>query len=232
MEGNVREDEARIRLVLAEDDPDLRRILAEQLVGSGKVDVLETVSNGQEVVGALTNHNPDILLLDVEMPVMDGVETAKQVSAQFPHVSIVMYTAFERSERLLEAITAGARGFLTKDMLLNDVLAGLEKVRRGEQLLSPTVTARVLDAARAESAANRRVNEWRDAVEQLSPARREVYELLKQGLSMREIAEELDKSVSTVRVTAADIYQSLLCRSQADLVRQATLFENRYKSLL
>lgn len=224
--------EVELSLVLAEDDDDLRRILVGQFSGIPKLKLVSAVSNGQEVLAMLETKRVDIALLDVEMPVMDGVECAKRISKRWPSTTIIMLTAFERPERMRAAVAAGARGFLTKDMEMSEVVNAIEKVHFGQQVLSPTAVAAIMDASRHASAHDQSAEAWLRAVEELSPARREVYELLKQGLSMREIAEQLCKAESTVRITAAKTYAELSCRSQADLVRQATLYETRYKSLL
>lgn len=221
-----------IRIAIAEDDVDLLRLLVLQFQGQQSVKVCVTARDGEELVEKLRSADVDIALLDVEMPGMDGVQAVSQISQCFPAVKTIMYTAFERRERLDAALAAGAVGFLTKDMKIPEVVAALHAVMVGEKVMSPSALSAAFTSIRQSARDKDSDQRWMEEVELLTPARREVYELLKTGKSHTEIAETLAKSPTTVRVTAQKIYEIFGCESAPDFVHQATLAENRYKSLL
>lgn len=221
-----------IRVLVAEDDDELRELLVKQFLHEKAVKIIAAVGNGQDAVHVCRDEQVDIALLDVEMPGMDGVEAAFQIHRLPSQIKIVMYTAFERPYRLQEALSAGASGFLTKDMSVTEVVSALQAIHCGEEVMSASATVAAMRALRFYGREEEENAWWVERVKELTFARRELYELMKIGVPLQEAAHMLGKSSVTVRVTAQKIYEHFGCRSHADFVRQATLAEKRYKSLL
>lgn len=216
-----------LKVLLAEDEPELRERLARLLGADGRVSIVATAAQGRQVLDLLQVHSVDIVLLDVEMPIMDGVETAQRLSRRHPRVKVVMYTAFERQERLSAAMAAGAVAFLTKDMPPEEVINGLLRIHAGERLLSARATESALEALRHLGEQRQESERWFSLVESLNTGQREVYEVLITGASNREIAECVAYSEGTVRVYVTQILDALGCRSRTEVVLNAARAQAR-----
>jgi DNA-binding NarL/FixJ family response regulator len=200
-----------IRVVLAEDHPVVRSGLSQLLEGVEQVEVVGAAAGGEEAVALAARERPDVVLMDLEMPGMDGIEATRRIVEAQPGVNVVLLTAFSDRERILAAIDAGAIGYLLKDAEPADLVRGLEAAARGESPLSPKA-AQALVAARGERAAE----------PQLTPREREVLALLAEGLPNKLIARRLEISEKTVKAHMTSIFQAIgvTDRTQAALWAQ------------
>jgi DNA-binding NarL/FixJ family response regulator len=200
-----------IRVLLAEDHAVVRTGLLQLLGHLDEVEVVGAASGGEEAVALAGEHQPDVVLMDLEMPGMDGIEATRRIRTACPSVNVVVLTAFSDRARILDAIDAGAVGYLLKDAEPEDLVRGLHAAARGESPLAPKA-AQALVAARAEQQAD----------PELTPREREVLALLADGLPNKLIARRLDISEKTVKAHLTNIFQRIgvTDRTQAALWAQ------------
>ncbi|MFD8082677.1 LuxR C-terminal-related transcriptional regulator [Kitasatospora sp. NPDC059722] len=161
-----------------------------------------------------------MLLLDVRMPVMDGLEAARRVCAEFPATKVIMLTTFDIDDYVFDALYAGASGFLLKDVRRDDLAHGVRMVASGEALLAPSVTKRLIGefAARRPGTAERAVRPPSKLLEQLTLREQETLRLLARGLSNAEIAAELVVSEHTVKTHVSNVLSKLGLRDRVHAV--------------
>ncbi len=203
---------APIRLLLADDHRMFRQGLRELLERKTSFTIVGEATTGREALAKVTELIPDILLLDIQMPELDGVAVARQLRDSHPDVKIIMLTMYRQDQHLLEAIKAGARGYLLKDADGDELIAVIERVARGEAALDPAMTLPVLDAYR-------RLSEQQED-DLLTPREREIVQLLAAGHDNRTIASRLFLSEKTVSNRLSEIFQKLGVsnRTQAALI--------------
>lgn len=201
-----------IRILLADDHRMFRQGLRELLERKGGFVIVGEASTGREVLAQAAALQPDIVLLDIQMPEIDGVAVARQLAQAHPDVKVIMLTMYRQDQHLFEAIKAGARAYLLKDADADELIDVIERVYRGEAALDPTVTLRVFDEFR-------RLSADQDA-EQLTERERDILTLLAAGYDNRTIAQRLFLSEKTVGNRLSEIFQKLGVsnRTQAALV--------------
>lgn len=185
-----------IRVVLADDHAMVRRGLEQLLNAEPDVEVVGMARDGAEAIELVAQTSPDVVLMDLQMPVVDGVAATKQITGSSETVVVVL-TSFSDSERILAAIDAGAVGYLLKDAEPEHVIEGLRAAARGESPLHPRA-ARQLLTARSSSA----------SVE-LTPRERQVLALVRGGLANKQIARRLDISERTVKAHLTSVFQRI-----------------------
>ncbi|MCU0311663.1 MAG: response regulator transcription factor [Acidimicrobiales bacterium] len=207
-----------IRLMLADDHRMLREGLRRSMVEQG-FDVVAEAGNGDEAVRLADQLRPDIVLMDVTMPEMDGVEATRQIRAIAPDVRIVMLTMHADQGVLADAIRAGASGYLVKDCSTEEIADAVRLAMSGESALSPQIAASMLDEVRRLGDAQA----FGAADEERVVSRREeeVLQLIADGCSTPEVAERLYISQKTVKNHLASIYQKLDARDRTQAVLQA-----------
>jgi DNA-binding NarL/FixJ family response regulator len=190
-----------------------RQGLRELIERKTQFEVVGEARTGREALAEVERLRPDIVLLDIQMPELDGVAVARQLARHHPAVKIVMLTMYQQDQHLLEAIRAGARGYLLKDADADELLAVLERVARGEAALDPALTGRVFDAVR-------RGDMNQAGADSLTEREREIVQLLVAGHDNRTIAARLHLSEKTVGNRLSDIFQKLgvVNRTQAAMV--------------
>jgi DNA-binding NarL/FixJ family response regulator len=200
-----------IRVLLAEDHAVVRTGLLQLLGDLDDIEVVGAATGGEEAVALAAGARPDVVLMDLEMPGMDGIEATRRIRSADPEVNVVVLTAFSDRGRILDAIDAGAVGYLLKDTEPDDLISGLHAAARGESPLAPKA-AQALVSARAE--------QQTDA--DLTPREREVLALLADGLPNKLIARRLDISEKTVKAHLTNIFQRIgvTDRTQAALWAQ------------
>ncbi|MFL5842462.1 MAG: response regulator [Thermoleophilaceae bacterium] len=198
-------------MVVAEDHAVVRSGLLQLLEHVDQVDVVGSAAGGEEAVAIAAAEQPDVVLMDLEMPDIDGIEATRRIRESHPEVNVVLLTAFSDRERILAAIDAGAVGYLLKDAEPDELVRGLEAAARGESPLSPKA-AQALVAARGE----------REPEPQLTPREDEVLSLLAEGLPNKLIARRLDISEKTVKAHLTSVFQRIgvTDRTQAALWAQ------------
>jgi DNA-binding NarL/FixJ family response regulator len=200
-----------IRVLVAEDHPVVRSGLLQLLGNVDDVDVVGAATGGEEAVRLATAERPDVVLMDLEMPDLDGIEATRRIRAAAPGVNVVLLTAFSDRKRILDAIDAGAVGYLLKDVEPDELVRGLEAAARGESPLSPKA-AQALVTARGGHADQ----------PQLTPREDEVLSLVAEGLPNKLIARRLEISEKTVKAHLTSIFQRIgvTDRTQAALWAQ------------
>jgi DNA-binding NarL/FixJ family response regulator len=205
-----------IRVLVAEDHPMVRSGLLQLLGNVDQVEVVGAATGGEEAVRLATAERPDVVLMDLEMPDLDGIEATRRIRAAAPGVNVVLLTAFSDRQRILDAIDAGAVGYLLKDVEADELVRGLEAAARGESPLSPKA-AQALVTARSE----------RGDEPQLTPREDEVLSLVAEGLPNKLIARRLEISEKTVKAHLTSIFQRI---GVTDRTQAALWAERRHGS--
>ena len=210
---------APIRLVLVDDQALFREGLRILLNQHHNLEIVAEASNGEEAVAAAKLHVPDIMLMDLRMPHLNGVEATRQIRREMPEVRIIVLTTFEDDNEVYEALSAGATGYLLKASPSERVVEAIELTARGESFIEPSVTAKLLNHfSRLASGQNKRVAPP-PLAEPLSTREHDVLSHLANGRSNKEIAHELGIAEGTVKNHMSNVISKLgaLDRTQAAL---------------
>jgi DNA-binding NarL/FixJ family response regulator len=201
-----------IRVLVVDDHPIVRQGLVGVLSDEQDLEVVGQAGSGREAVGLASRLRPDVVLLDLEMDDLDGVEAIPQLRAAHPSIEVLVFTAYDTDERVMGAIRAGARGYLLKGASAEDIARGIRTVAAGGSYLEPRVANKVL-AEMAGGSANRH------AV--LSAREREVLRLVADGLPTKQIANALSISERTVKFHVNSIFHKLGAENRAQAVAVA-----------
>ncbi|MGN9911278.1 response regulator [Phytohabitans sp. LJ34] len=204
-----------IRVVLADDQTLVRAGFRGLLDHSDDIEVVGEASNGAQAVETVAATRPDIVLMDVRMPVMDGVKATAAIVARFPATRVVVLTTFELDEYVFEALRAGASGFLLKDIEPEELRQAVRVVAGGDMLISPRITSRLVSAL-VSRAPHAPADHARLAV--LTDREREVMSLVAGGLTNEEIGQRLSMSPATARTHVHRAMAKLRVRDRAQLV--------------
>ena len=206
---------ATIRVLLVDDDELMRAGLAAVLSSDAAIEVAGQASTGRLALERVRAQPPDLVLMDVRMPDLDGIEATRRLLAVAPDVKVIILTTFEQDDYIFGAIDAGASGFLLKRTRPEDLLSAIHSVAAGDSLLSPSVTRRVLEhLARQPTSARRSASR----LAELTPREVEVLKLIARGHSNREIAATLVIEESTVKTHIKRILLKLDLRDRIHAV--------------
>jgi DNA-binding NarL/FixJ family response regulator len=211
-----------VRVLVVDDQRVVRDGLALLLRVAPDVDLVGTAENGQVALDRLDELAPDVVLMDLRMPVLDGVEATRRIRAGHPTVQVIVLTTYADDESVFAALRAGARGYLTKDADADEIVRAVRRVHAGEAMLDASVQARLLDAFGAglpASAAPAPVAP--DLPDDLTPREVEVLALIAEGLSNSEIARRLVVSEATVKTHVNRLFAKTGVRDRAQAVRYA-----------
>lgn len=200
-----------IRVVIADDHGLVRRGTREILESAESIEVVAEAADGQEAIDAVTRLMPDVALLDIGMPLLNGVEAASVIHRRFPEVGILMLTVHGDVEYLWQAIRAGASGYLLKDTTDSALVQAVLTVAGGRSVLDPTITHLVLDRIKLDA-----VTSQRAPTVELTDRETETLTLAAKGLSNREIGEALDRSPRTVEVHLHNTFKKLGVNSRTE----------------
>jgi two-component system response regulator NreC len=204
-----------VRIVIADDHGVLRAGLKALLRAEPEYEVVGEASSGEEALRVATEHRPDIVLLDVSMPGLGGLEAAKMIKARLPRTHVLILTVHEDGALLREAIRAGASGYIVKRAVESELINAIEAAQRGELYVHPAMTRALLQDRSPDKAARR------GDPTSLTKREASVVNLLAQGYTNRQIAEELGLSVRTAEAHRASIMGKLGLKSRVELVRWA-----------
>ncbi|HZC27835.1 MAG TPA: response regulator transcription factor [Actinopolymorphaceae bacterium] len=210
-DGNLRT----VRVLVADDDDLMRAGLRAVLSSDATIEVVGEACDGREAVEGAQRHQPDVVLMDVRMPGLDGIGATREICVRAPSVRILILTTFSDDDYVFGALSAGASGFLLKRTRPEQLIAAIHTIAAGDSLLSPTVTRTVIDKMahhpRPDAALARRLRD-------LTPREREVLELVARGMSNLEIAETLVVEESTVKTHLKRILAKLQLRDRVQAV--------------
>ncbi|WP_121749926.1 response regulator transcription factor [Streptomyces sp. E2N166] len=197
-----------IRLLLVDDDPLVRAGLSFMLGGAEDVEIVGEAADGDEVEALVDRSRPDVVLMDIRMPVVDGLTATERLRGRPDAPQVVVLTTFHADEQVLRALRVGAAGFVLKDTPPAEILDAVRKVAAGDPVLSPAVTRRLMEHA-AGTAADTRATRARARVAALNDREREVAVAVGRGLANAAIAAELFMSVATVKTHVSRILAKL-----------------------
>jgi DNA-binding NarL/FixJ family response regulator len=205
------------KIIIYEDNQDLRESLSVLLKGTDGFEVLGAFPNCKDIEKQIFDLQPDVVLMDIDMPVRNGIDGLKAIHKHFPDINVIMLTVFETNEFIFEAICAGAVGYLLKKSPLVEILKAIEDVQKGGTSMTPSIARKVLQFFPKE--ALKKDNEIES--ESLSEREMEVLNLLTKGFTYRMAAYDLGISVETVRTYIKRIYTKLHVHSNTEAVAVA-----------
>jgi DNA-binding NarL/FixJ family response regulator len=205
-----------IRVLIVDDHPVVRKGITALLEGVEDIEVIGEASNGKQALDQVENLHPDVILMDLVMPEMDGIEAIQHISSHHPEIRILVMTSFTADDKVFPSIKAGALGYLLKDSDPEDVIRMIHQVYRGELSLHPMIARKVIQEL------NRPADQTLTP-EPLTEREVEILQLIAQGLENHEIAERLNLRETTVRTHVSNILGKLHLANRV----QATLYALR-----
>ena len=187
-----------IRVVIVDDHAVVRHGLTQLLSTFADVELVGEAGDGQGAIAVCEDTRPDVVLMDLEMPVMDGIEATREVKGKHPEIAVVVLTSFSDRDRILQALDAGAAGYLLKDVEPVDLAKAIQSAARGDAPLDPRAARTVLGARQAAAPAL-----------ELSDREREVLLLVAEGLPNKLIARRLDISEKTVKAHLTSVFRQI-----------------------
>ena len=206
-----------IRVLLAEDHTIVRKGLRSLLDAEGTVTVVGEAENGRQAISQVEQLHPDVVVMDIGMPGLNGLEATRQIKKRFPDVKVLILTVHTGEEYILQILRAGASGYLVKQAAPTDLVQAIQAAHRGGIFLSPSISKKVIEEYVQQAGATAEL----DSYEKLTDREREVLQLIAEGHSTRRIAEQLHISVKTVETHRAHLMDKLELRSTAVLTQYA-----------
>jgi len=203
-----------IKILIADDHTLMRQGLCQICEGVGGFTVIAEARNGAEAVALACAKQPDVILMDIIMPDMDGVEAIRQIMREIPASRIITLTMYRQEQYMLNAIRAGARGYLLKTVDAHDLIAAIEAVHRGDYLIDPIIASRVLTELNM-------VVPIPPSIEPLTESEMAILRLVAQGVENQDIAQALNYSVYTISNRLRSIYQKLHVTNRTQAVLYA-----------
>lgn len=198
--------DSRTRVLIADDHPVVRAGLAAVLVQQAEMELVAEADNGERAVALYREHRPDVCLMDLRMPVMEGVEAIRTIVNEFPGARILALTTYEGDADIRRALEAGARGYLLKDMLLTDVIGAVRAVHRGERVIPAAVATRLAEFPERSDLTEREL---------------EVLQLVARGLSNKEVARAIGRTDETVKIHLKNTFAKLDVADRTEAVTVA-----------
>ena len=208
-----------VKILIVEDNFFLKKALEEKLSNFSDIVIKDTAQNGEEAIAILEkNHVVDLILMDIEMPVMNGIKATEIIKSKYPQIKIVMITVFDNDDNVFNAIKAGADGYLLKETKAEKIHQAIQETLAGGAVMSPSIALKTLQLLK-----NPRVFESSEATEivELTTREIEVLEQLSKGLKNREIAENLFLSFFTVKKHIENIYRKLQAHNRIEMLQKA-----------
>lgn len=208
--------QAPIRIIIADDHTLFRDGLRALLQSVVDTEVVGEAATGAEAIALAREHQPDVVLMDIKMPGVNGVEATRRITSDSPHIGVIVVTMFEDDESVFAAMRAGARGYVLKGADQEEMLRTIRAVARGDALFGPEIASRLVDFFAASKLAQQA-----DAFPQLTDREREVLDLIARGHANQEIARQLTLSPKTVRNHVSNIFNKLQVADRAEAIIKA-----------
>lgn len=205
-----------LRILIADDHPLFRHGIREFLSLSSDIQIVGEAATGEEAISQAETLQPDVILMDVNMPGVNGIEATRRILNDLPHIRVLVVTMFENDSTVFAAMRAGARGYILKDAEKENILRAIQAVSKGEAIFSPTIATRLIDFFATQSPALPR-----EIFPSLSDREREVLHLIAQGRSNVDIARELVLSPKTVYNYVSNILSKLQVADRAQAIIRA-----------
>ncbi|HNW90212.1 MAG TPA: response regulator transcription factor [Bacteroidales bacterium] len=206
-----------INVCIVEDDNELRKTIEGIIEKSADCCLLKGFSNAEEFMQDLNKMHPDVVVMDIELPGMNGISCVKAAREKYPEIQFVMFTIFDDDESVFQSLCAGATGYLLKNSLPEKIIAGIVEIHAGGSPMSPQIARRVIEQFSIKHKVSSEINV-------LSQREREILDLLAKGFRYKEIADKLFISVETVRTHIRNIYDKLHVNSRTDALNK--VFKN------
>ena len=203
------------RVIIADDHTLFREGLTALLNSVPEIEVIGTVEDGQQAIEAAAKLQPDVILMDLQMPKVNGIEATRQIIQTSPHIGVIVVTMFEDDDSVFAAMRAGARGYILKGADQNEMIRAIQSVARGEALFGPSIATRLMNYFKTP------VQSPPQAFPELTEREREILELIAQGLSNSEIASSLSISLKTVRNHVSNIFNKMQVSDRVQAAIQA-----------
>jgi DNA-binding NarL/FixJ family response regulator len=204
----------KIRIVIADDHPVVREGISSILGLQSDLEVVGEAADGLQVIDLVNEKNPDLVLIDLRMPNLGGAQAIQKIRETNKDVKFLILTTFSDAENVFEGVRAGARGYLLKDTLPDDLVRAIRRVNKGESLIEPTMITHVLD--RFSKAIQKQ-----EFITELTNRELEVLKLLAEGTSNKEIAAQLFISIKTVKTHITHIFEKLDVKNRTEAVAKA-----------
>jgi two-component system, NarL family, response regulator NreC len=206
-----------IRILLADDHTVVRKGLRLLLESHAGFHVIADASDGREAVALAEQHTPDVVVMDVAMPILNGIEAARQIAAKLPHCAVVFLSMHSDEGYVLKALKAGARAYLLKDSAEHDLIGAVIAVSEGKAFFSPAISKMLVEDYMRQM----QERQVEDSYELLTTREREVLQLLAEGRNNKDVAALLNLSLYTVETHRGNILQKLNLHSGAELILYA-----------
>ncbi len=206
-----------IKVLIADDQELIRQSLEIVLNLREEISIIGTANNGKEVLDFLKKNQPDVILMDVRMPEMDGVECTKRVKEKYPKIKIIVLTTFGDEEYVFSALKYGASGYLLKGISMDDLEKAIHTVYNGGAMINPEITSKVVELFSEMAQSNYDITIEASNVDRVTDAEWEIIRLVGRGMSNREIADKIGLSEGTVRNYLSTILSKVGLRDRTQL---------------
>ena len=206
-----------IRVLLVEDHAIVRKGVYFLLDSQSDIEVVGEASNGHEALAATRELQPDVVVMDINMPELNGLEATRQISKLYPEVKVLVLTMYSNEEYVLQLLQAGAAGYIVKQSIPDELLSAIRAVSNGDAFLSPSVSRNLIDEYLRYAPSESKMEPY----DRLTDREREVMQLLVEGYSTKEIGKKLNISGKTVGVHRVNLMEKLEIQTVPDLVKYA-----------
>lgn len=206
-----------IKVLIADDQKLLRQSLKIILSTEKDIEITDAVSNGREVIRSVRENMPDVILMDIRMPEMDGVQCTKIIKENYPQIKIIILTTFDDDEYVLSALRDGASGYLLKGISMEELADAIYKVNSGNAMINADITSKVVNLFSQMAKCNMAIQVKPHSADEIGNTEWKVIKLVGNGMSNKEIASELSLSEGTVRNYLSTILNKLNLRDRTQL---------------